>query len=527
MKLRVGLDFDNTLICYDSVFPALARRHGWLSGKAASKSQVKEQLLREDGNDLRWQRLQAEAYGSGILKAKAFPGAEAFVRGALKAGHDVFIVSHKSKTSHFDPSVRLRESALKWLKDNRIVENGHPDPKRIPAKRVLFAATRDEKVAAIAKLGLDLFVDDLPEVLEHPNFPKATLGVLFAGGRDWKLAAKLTDLMAAIGPKAHAAILKTLKSAPVAASRAGRGGNNRVLAVTLEDGRKLLLKRYLVDARDGRDRAGAEFAALKLMWSSGLRVAPLPLYKAPSGAFALHSLLPGRPMTGRAVSRAHVDQALRFLGKLQKLRGKAVKIASAADSRTSLADYPRHLERRLARIEAGLPQAPAEARAFVKKSVRPAMDALIAAFKERCGAELNAKLPRSKQILSPSDFGFHNAVEGPGKTLRFVDFEYFGWDDPAKLAADFSHHAGQRVTPALKKRFRDGFAKLVPDRRGFERRLALVDGLIAFEWILIVLNVLTPESLTRRRFSDPKRDASALVRERLRFAKAMLRSISQ
>jgi len=153
------------------------------------------------------------------------------------------------------------------------------------------------------------------------------------------------------------------------------------------------------------------------------------------------------------------------------------------------------------------------------------MDALIAAFNRRAGAARDAKLPRSLRILSPSDFGFHNAVEGPRKKIAFVDFEYFGWDDPAKLAADFSHHAGQQVSPALKKRFRDGLARIVPGRAGFERRLALVDGLVAFEWILIVLNVLSPESLTRRRFSDPKRDASALVRERLRRAKDMLRRL--
>lgn len=517
MTLRIGVDFDNTLIRYDEVFRGLAVARGWLPAKApASKDAVKKRLLGEDGNDLRWQALQALAYGPRISKARAFDGFRSFLDAAIERGDEVFIVSHKSERSHFDTSVELRSSALRWLRDNRVVENGHPDPKRIPAKRVLFAATRDEKVAAIADLKLDLFVDDLREVLDHPRFPKSTVRFHFTGGRAWDDAARLADCL----PAARA-----LKSRPVAARPAGRGGNNRVLAVTLEDGREVLVKRYLLDVRDGRDRAGAEFAALKLMWSSGMRQAARPIHKDPAGAFAVHSLLPGRPLAGRPVTRAHIDQALGFLKKLQSLRGKAARIGPAADSRASLADYARHLERRLSRIEAGLPRATPEARAFVKKSVRPAMDALVSRFKARCGSSFAAKLPRSGQIMSPSDFGFHNAVEGPRKRLRFVDFEYFGWDDPAKLAADFSHHAGQQVTPALKKRFRDGLAKLVPDRNGFERRLALVDGLVAFEWILIVLNVLSPESLTRRRFSDPKRDASALVRERLRRAKAMLRRL--
>ena len=48
------------------------------------------------------------------------------------------------------------------------------------------------------------------------------------------------------------------------------------------------------------------------------------------------------------------------------------------------------------------------------------------------GLSMSAALPKETRCLSPSDFGFHNALlEATGK-LRFVDFEYAGWDDPAK-----------------------------------------------------------------------------------------------
>lgn len=521
MPLRIGVDFDNTLIRYDEVFRDLANERGWLpKGTPASKEAVKSGLLKADGNDRRWQALQALAYGPKIGKARAFPGFAEFLRAATLRGDEVFIVSHKSKRSHYDPKVELRAAALRWLKDSGLVANGHPDARRIPAERVFFAADRDEKVAAIKRLNLDLFVDDLPEVLEHPAFPKSTVKVLFTGGQGWRKTARLAECLSAVGPDAYAAIARALKGRPVKAAPAGRGGNNRVLAVTLEDGRRILLKRYLVDPRDQRDRAGAEFAALSLMWSSGLRRAPQPLYKDPGGAFALHSLLPGRARP-RATKGA-IDQALGFLKALQRLRPKAGQIAEAADSRTCLVDYPRHLRRRFSRIEAGLAAAPAAARAFVLRSVKPTMERLIARFEKDAAGRLEAKFPRAQKILNPSDFGFHNAVAGPDGTLGFVDFEYFGWDDPCKLAADMSWHAGQDIPPALKARLRAGLSKIVPQRRAFEQRLALVEPLVAFEWILIVLNVLAPESLSRRRFSNPKREAAALVRERLAKAKTML-----
>ena len=39
--------------------------------------------------------------------------------------------------------------------------------------------------------------------------------------------------------------------------------------------------------------------------------------------------------------------------------------------------------------------------------------------------------------LSPSDFGFHNALVDDDGQVTFLDFEYAGRDDPAKLVSDF------------------------------------------------------------------------------------------
>jgi len=46
-------------------------------------------------------------------------------------------------------------------------------------------------------------------------------------------------------------------------------------------------------------------------------------------------------------------------------------------------------------------------------------------------------LPADETCLSPSDFGFHNALVDPSGALSFLDFEYAGRDDPAKPVSDF------------------------------------------------------------------------------------------
>ena len=51
--------------------------------------------------------------------------------------------------------------------------------------------------------------------------------------------------------------------------------------------------------------------------------------------------------------------------------------------------------------------------------------------------DMDHPLDTQESVLSPSDFGFHNALLGPDGKLCFIDFEYAGWDDPAKLICDF------------------------------------------------------------------------------------------
>ena len=64
-------------------------------------------------------------------------------------------------------------------------------------------------------------------------------------------------------------------------------------------------------------------------------------------------------------------------------------------------------------------------------------------------------IPRQDRVLSPSDFGFHNALERPDSQLTFVDFEYFGWDDPAKMLSDFLLHPAVDIGHELRQRFLD------------------------------------------------------------------------
>ncbi len=175
--MRIGIDFDNTLISYDAVFAAAAAARGLVPADFRGGKQVVRDTirLRPDG-EFDWQRLQGHVYGAGIADARPFPGVDAFLRRALAAGAKVLIVSHKTEYGHFDPNrVNLRDAALGWM-----ASQGFFADLGLDRTDVHFAGTRAEKLARIAVLGCTLFIDDLEEVLDDPGFPAGVTRVLFS-----------------------------------------------------------------------------------------------------------------------------------------------------------------------------------------------------------------------------------------------------------------------------------------------------------------------------------------------------------
>ena len=166
--MRIGLDLDNTIIDYDAAFAAAAEEAGLVEpGQASTKRAIRDHLWSCPDGDLGWQRLQARVYGPGIGAARPATGFRAFLGRALDSGAEVFIISHKTRAAAADPDgADLREAALGWLSDQGFIGHG-----ALARSQVLFSDTRAAKVAMIAEKGCTLFVDDLTEVLFHPDFP--------------------------------------------------------------------------------------------------------------------------------------------------------------------------------------------------------------------------------------------------------------------------------------------------------------------------------------------------------------------
>jgi hypothetical protein len=182
--MRIGIDFDNTLIDYDGVFAAAARERGLIGPEAAgTKRAVRDAIRLLPDGELTWQRLQGYVYGAGIGGAVPFAGTDDFLRRCAEQGVAVFVVSHKTRYGHFDPArIDLREAARQWLIAQGMITEGllAPEEAGIAADHVFFEDDRARKLARIAALGCTHFIDDLEEVFADPGFPPGVRRVLFA-----------------------------------------------------------------------------------------------------------------------------------------------------------------------------------------------------------------------------------------------------------------------------------------------------------------------------------------------------------
>jgi hypothetical protein len=173
--MKIGIDFDNTVVCYDGVFEALAREENILSPSVRpTKGAVRDELRRQ-GKEERWIEIQGLVYGARMKDASPFPGIKEFLATAKAEGAETFIISHKTRFPFRGPQFDLHESAYEWLKAQGIYDRANP--KAFP--HVFLELTKEAKLARIADLGCEVFIDDLPEFLGEKEFPEAAKRFLF------------------------------------------------------------------------------------------------------------------------------------------------------------------------------------------------------------------------------------------------------------------------------------------------------------------------------------------------------------
>lgn len=532
---RIGVDFDNTIACYDVVFLKATQDMGYfLDHSDLTKSQVKQKVLELNKGDLIWQKIQGQVYGKYMHQATVYSGFIEFLWLSKLRGDEVCIVSHKSEYGHFDESkTNLRQAATAWIRANLI--SATFDQAFNEANKIYFEPTREAKVNRISEIECDIFIDDLQEVFDEDAFPVRTEKILFSSDLtiDSLLLPKQFDSWRKIKkylygePEAEEIKIivgnSNVLNIEKIELKKGRG-NSQIYQISDWHGKQYALKIYPDNQRDSRPRLATEFNTCNKLSKAGLPV-PSAINKNDGLNWGVYEWIDGESIT--APGGDFLTQSFQFIKRLyedENLRQQFNRSSMASEACLSGEEIVRQIKKRFNRLVEVENESLIE---FLNEEFSPIFELVSKAAALKLGLLFSTPLAEKYQVLNPSDFGAHNAVLDSSNKYHFFDFEYFGWDDSVKLTSDYYWHPGMDLHLNLKNRWLAHTNELFANDPSYAKRLEAYLPLFGLRWCLILLNEFLPERFSGRAHANSALEDvfDNILGEQLRKSKTLLQNI--
>lgn len=320
------------------------------------------------------------------------------------------------------------------------------------------------------------------------------------------------------------------QGAPLAVARLAGGKNNRVFRVDTPDA-PLILKQYFHHPSDKRDRLRAEWRFLSYARARDVGCVPTPIACDMNEKVGLYSFVAGEKLTPDALTRKHVVAAVDFISAVNRAPVERAALDAGSEACFSVREHLDRIDFRVERLATLDPEAPdiEAVEIFVRDELATRWKEIKRDILEMCrdaGISDVARIPETEIVASPSDFGFHNALWAPGRGLSFLDFEYAGWDDPAKLVGDFFACPEIPVPPEHFELFVDGLCARLSLGGEANRRMRMMRDAYRIKWACIVLNDFLPLHNARRTFAqlEARSERCAVQFEKARILVARTRA---
>jgi len=275
----------------------------------------------------------------------------------------------------------------------------------------------------------------------------------------------------------------------------GGGANSQVFRVELARDRKICVKLHHIDRKGGSPRYDREKAFYNAARDACRNWLPQDLHWDDERKAGFLEFIEGSPL-GR-LNQSDVHMAGEFVISLQQADRSLLQ--GASEGAMEWGDHLLMVDQRLQRLTDVEDE---DAARFIGDELSPCWDKV----------RKSLRPGHVHRIVSPSDFGFHNALRTDSGGLCFYDFEHGGLDDAAKLVCDLFVRPGS----AIPMEWVDVFCSSA----GFEDEVrnsafGLMD-LYRVKWACIALNEFTAEGIERRGYAG----ADSSERKKVQLAKA-------
>ena len=309
------------------------------------------------------------------------------------------------------------------------------------------------------------------------------------------------------------------------------GANNQVFLVE-SPASHYCLKWYFSHPDDPRDRLKHEWEFLQYAWSKRITNIPRPLAVSRAKNLALYQWIDGTNLTQTNVNEYHIDQAIELVYRLNQDResAEAHELPFASEACFAWQEHLAHVDRRLDRL-ISMPvesEIHREAAEFVNDRLSPAWQAIRRETEVKFSAP-NSLIDRGTEdalrVVSPSDFGFHNALLDRNGVLYFIDFEYAGWDGLVKLICDFFHQPEVPVPRIYLGKILDELASRLGVPGELAEPICSFLPVYGVKWCCILLNEFLPTGQSRRAFSRQAIETPEKLARQLAKANEKLHSL--
>jgi len=308
------------------------------------------------------------------------------------------------------------------------------------------------------------------------------------------------------------------------------GGNNRTYRLETVDG-VFAVKKYFRQSADTRDRLASEFAFLSYAKTAAPDMVPVPYSQDAEAGMALYEFIDGAPLKANDITENEITQAIEFFCALNdsKIKSQASSMPLASEACFSIQDHLELVGTRIHGLQQAIPNVPEDKDAAeLINNLSVHWQSVLNEVNNTANANninLTSTLDNSQRCVSPSDFGFHNALKKTDGTIRFLDFEYAGWDDPAKMTGDFFSQLAVPISANYFDHFVREVMKPFPQADLLIHRAKLLRSVYQVKWCCIALNIFIPVNLARRKFANPDLNAVELKKSQLLKAETLLQNL--
>ncbi|AAZ21356.1 hypothetical protein [Candidatus Pelagibacter communis] len=461
--MLVGIDLDNTIINYDSVFKNILNKK--TSIKDNHKKILKKKLQSVSLN--LWTKTQGEVYGMYIHRAKLSDNFQKFLDFAKKNSIKIIIVSHKTKFPIIGKKINLHNAAISFLNKNikryKFIKN----------KDIFFEETLNNKLKKIKELDCDFFIDDLNKILNHKKFSKVTEKIFFGKNKNNNLKNKNWSQII----KLFKNKIKNLNNIE---------NNNKVFQIYNK--LKIVVKNF-----GNENSFKNELKFYQYLKKNNLNVTPKILKISHNKKSIKYSFI-------KKKNNLKIDQLIlkniKFINNINYFDIKKNNFSLAKDVCLNGKSYKLELYKRLKSSKRILENIKLEESKLLSKKLLEKFQILV----KNSYFDKIPKIKKNELILSPCDYHWRNMIIN-NKKIFYIDFEYSGLDDISKLFAVYFLQPEKKISLRFYFKYIEFINKLFKLNKSQYLRMSYLLPIIYLRWSFILINkILKKKSQVNKRY---------------------------